>query len=457
MWRWLLAAGMVWGCDCLAPRPACELFDRSRAVFSGVVLDTNEDGRGGFSKTTLYLVRVEERFRGLAPEQKEVFIDPGSFTSCYTYFQVGKKYLFYAWGLGGAASVSFTGRRGEAVAFPSQWQEKKDLMVYSVPMCSESKDWHDAQEDVDWIRSRLRGETSTRVFGQAVQRISEFRRGDAVVPLAGAKVFLRNGDAVQTAVSGADGRFAFEGIAPGKYGLHAELAPWEGSYRADFTVAERGCAERELSLQSRGEVRGVVRNKEGRPLYGVGVELLRVLPGGGLATRASVTATTDQAGVFQLRDTPAGEFVVGVNAEAGPRPESRWPTTFFPGVAEPRNARVLRLAPNGKVEGISFSLASPMMTRTITLRVLWADGSEVGGSAMAWAERVEPPAGSYLSGTAASKSEVWLSVMQAYSYRISAGVYVRGPRTIDSEPVIVPPGSEPVKLEIRLRENRPSQ
>ncbi len=456
MWRWLLAAGVAWGCTCSAPLPPCELFGRAGAVFSGVVLDTNEDGRGGFSKTTLYLVRVEEGFHGLAPEQKEVFVDPGSFTSCYTYFEVGKKYLFYA-GPGAVASVSFTGRRGEAVAFPSQWQEKKDLKVYSVPMCSGSKDWENAREDVDWIRSRLREETSTRVFGQAVQRISEFRRGDAVVPLAGAKVFLRNGDAVQTAVSGADGRFAFEGIAPGKYGLHAELAPWEGSYRADFTVAERGCAERELPLLSRGEVRGVVRNKEGRPLYGVGVELLRVLPGGGVAKRASVTASTDQAGVFQLRDAPAGEFVVGVNVEAGTRPESRWPTTFYPGVAEPRKAGVLRLAPNGKVEGISFSLPNPMVTRTITLRVLWADGSEVGGSALAWAERVEPSDGSYLSGTAASKSEVWLSVMQAYSYRISAGVYVRGPRTIGSEPVILPPGSEPVKLEIRLRENRPSQ
>ena len=114
MWRWLLAAGVAWGCTCSAPLPPCELFGRAGAVFSGVVLDTNEDGRGGFSKTTLYLVRVEEGFHGLAPEQKEVFVDPGSFTSCYTYFEVGKKYLFYA-GPGAVASVSFTGRRGEAV------------------------------------------------------------------------------------------------------------------------------------------------------------------------------------------------------------------------------------------------------------------------------------------------------------------------------------------------------
>jgi hypothetical protein len=433
------------------------LFGRAGAVFSGVVLDTNEDGRGGFSKSTLYLVRVEEGFRGLAPEQKEVFIDPGSFSSCYTYFAVGKKYLFYAWGSGRISAISLTGRKGEAVAFPAQWEAKKDLQVYSVPMCSGSKDWEKAQEDVDWIRRRLRGETSTRVYGQVVQSISDVRSGDAVVPLAGAKVFLRNGDAVQTAVSGADGRFAFEGIAPGKYGLHAELAPWEGSYRADVTVAERGCAERELSLLSRGEVRGVVRNKEGRPLHGVGVELLRVLPGGGVAKRASDITSTDQTGVFQFRDAPAGEFVVGVNVEAGTRPESRWPTTYYPGVGEARLARVLRLEPNGKVEGVSFSLPTPMVTRTITLRVLWADGSEVGGDALAWAERVEPPVGSYLSGTVASKSEVWLSVMQAYSYRIGATVYVPGPRAISVDPVVVPAGSEPVKLEIRLRENRPSQ
>ena len=456
-WKWLFAVGVAWGCTCSAPLPPCELFGRSRAVFSGVVLDTNEDGRGGLSRSTFYLVRVEEGFRGLAPEQKEVFIDPGSFTSCYTYFEVGKKYLFYGWGLGGIASISFTGRRGEEVALPPQWQEKKDLKVYSVPMCSGSKEWENAQEDVDWIRRRLREETSTRVYGQTVQSAKVHWDGVAVVPLAGAKVFLRNGDAMQTVVSGADGRFAFEGIAPGKYGLHAELAPWEGSYRADLTVAERGCAERMLPLVSHGEVRGVVRNRAGRPIAGVDVELMRVLARGDLARRATITESTDRDGAFRMRNVPAGEFVVGVNAESALHLESRWPTTFYPGVGALRRARVLRLAPNGIVEGISFALPNPLLTRTVTVRVLWADGSEVGRGANVSAERIEPLLGAYRSGHVNDQSEVRLQVTQGVAYKMQASTYGRGLRTIGADPVTLPAGSEPVTLEIRLRENRPSQ
>lgn len=65
-------------------------------MFLGTVLDHNDDGSGRFAQWTAYLVKVDESFRGLAPSQKEVFIDPGSLTSCYREYQVGKQYLFVA-------------------------------------------------------------------------------------------------------------------------------------------------------------------------------------------------------------------------------------------------------------------------------------------------------------------------------------------------------------------------
>src|SRR6476660_2010048 len=72
-----LFAHGVFGCSCAEDAPACERFPQARAVFIGTVLAGNDDGSGLFTQQTLYLVRVEAAFRGLEPEQKEVFIDPG--------------------------------------------------------------------------------------------------------------------------------------------------------------------------------------------------------------------------------------------------------------------------------------------------------------------------------------------------------------------------------------------
>ena len=84
--RWLtslLLCQALWPCTCGPDSwaPACESYYSAGAVFLGTVLDHNDDGSGKFTQRTEYLVRVDERFRGVNSTQKEVFVDPGSWAT----------------------------------------------------------------------------------------------------------------------------------------------------------------------------------------------------------------------------------------------------------------------------------------------------------------------------------------------------------------------------------------
>ena len=74
------------GCDCGAPGPACAYVNAASAVFVGKVIFTDDDGSGTFMQRTHVHFQVEEVFKGLAPEAKDVWVDPGSFTSCYAEY-----------------------------------------------------------------------------------------------------------------------------------------------------------------------------------------------------------------------------------------------------------------------------------------------------------------------------------------------------------------------------------
>jgi hypothetical protein len=53
---------------------------------------------GKFIQKTLVHFEVEEAFKGLGPEMHDVWVDPGSFTSCYAEYHVGERYLVFAYG-----------------------------------------------------------------------------------------------------------------------------------------------------------------------------------------------------------------------------------------------------------------------------------------------------------------------------------------------------------------------
>lgn len=150
----------IFGCSCVPSGHICSEFPRANVVFLGKVLAGNQNEHG----FTHYLVKVEEVFRGLKPEQKEVFIDPWARTSCYSPHEVGKQYLFFAYNRGREATVeeSFkrTGYRPQN--WPAEWEKKLSLKVYSTGYCSRSTLLENAEFDVEWLRRAVKEKAEER-------------------------------------------------------------------------------------------------------------------------------------------------------------------------------------------------------------------------------------------------------------------------------------------------------
>lgn len=438
----------------------CERFPRSPTVFVGTVLPGNDDEGWRFAERTLYLVRVEEAFRGLTPDQKEVFIDPGSYTSCLTEYKAGEKYLFYTEGSPMAMTLA-SGGNGQQ-SWPAGWAEKRNLKVYRAGMCSGSKELARADEDLTWIRRALRETQPTRVFGATYQHYTwaeTVSTAGSNVPLESATVRLIGQGQDRSIQSGVDGTFEFSGIPPGEYRLWAEREPWKESYRQSIVVQPAGCVQRALRLELAGTISGVVKQADGRPAKEVRVELVRVLGDGKLPTRYSLWADTDAAGKFVMRRVPAGKFVLGVNLTRYSDAKEPWPPTYYPGRPRLEDAKVLELEPNADLAGLELPLPAALPTRTVRIRVLWADGSaaEEGG---VWARPKQFPH-AWESGTSAKQGNlVTLQLMQHYDYEIWAEWYGWGmggkrKRHVGGGKITLPAGKKDIDLDIRLSGNRP--
>jgi hypothetical protein len=136
------------------------------------------------------------------------------------------------------------------------------------------------------------------------------RPGAAVLLLAhGATAVVARGAA------GADGRFRFEGLAPGVHDVVA-LAPGATPVRVEgVTVASAGRFPLRLTLPGLGAVEGTVADAAGHPLAGARVRV--VSRGDGMEGSVPLEARTDFDGRYRLEGVEAGRAeLVAVQAGA---------------------------------------------------------------------------------------------------------------------------------------------
>jgi hypothetical protein len=128
------------GCECGPPGHASRYLKGASTVFVGRVVFTNDDGSGQFTQKTLVHFEVEEAYKGVEADVHDVWIDPGSFTSCYAEYRVAERYLVFAYG--GAFlprdSPAMSVAQGESKAkhLPPGIDSKNPPKVYVAPECS---------------------------------------------------------------------------------------------------------------------------------------------------------------------------------------------------------------------------------------------------------------------------------------------------------------------------------
>jgi hypothetical protein len=167
----------------------------------------------------------------------------------------------------------------------------------------------------------------------------------------------------------AEGRFKFEGVAPGRYQVQVGKTGYEfrearGQGSKGWVEVGQGAGETGLRylLRPLGLVAGRVVDNDGDPVTGARLVLLKQVRRGGRTswTAAQGNAMSDDRGEFRMFGVPLGKYVLGCASGAAQRGlVARTGRTgpvpvFFPDALEPESAQPLDIKPGTKLEGLSI-------------------------------------------------------------------------------------------------------
>jgi hypothetical protein len=341
-------------CSCMYPGPPCQAYWNSPVVFAGTPLGGAEievDRDGGKVSQRLFRFRVDEAFRGV--EGKEVEVLTGAWGGdCGYDFKPGTKYLVYGYAVKGKPWVG-TG------------------------ICSRTRPLSEADEDLGFIRGLRGAPPGGTIFGTARRYTVglESRNWDEAGTVAGAKVVAESGGLRLEDVTDSEGRYGFEGLAPGKYTVRVEmpahLSPQEVQ---TVEVHDRGCAQIDYAAVIDGRVSGKLLDAGGRS---PGTVTVNLLPAGTADPFRALWDVTEADGSFEFKNLPPGRYLLGVNLGDAPDEEMPYRSTYYPSTTERGEAEVIELGEGQRVSGIQFRLPPPLARRAVTGVVVWSDGRPV--------------------------------------------------------------------------------
>ena len=160
------------------------------------------------------------------------------------------------------------------------------------------------------------------------------------------------------AKTGADGRYEFQPLPPGRYKITADRI---GSFQADdsgIDLSRGACRDVALSRSPHARLAGHVRRSDGSPVAKANIVVM--------SADASWfnTSQTDEDGDFTFDSLPPDEYVVGINppgapawvhsAGAGAGLSIPAASVYYPGVADRSAALVIKLAVDEERDDLDF-------------------------------------------------------------------------------------------------------
>jgi hypothetical protein len=318
-------------CECDQGAIECS-YAAAQIVFRGRVDYDNDNGSGSFIQKTLIRFKVSEILKGLPSNNDHVWVDPGSFTSCYAEYGWGKEYLVFAYR--GAAMPAETAAMTVAEPGPSrkklppEFASENPPPIYFAPECTGTRgtDYVGFDSDLTALRQYAQGTPIPRVVGQVF--LSPYPPGSAKGRLAGVQISVKVGDNLWRAETNADGKFFFYKLPP--EGSYEATATYPGAIvqRGSLRVFSRVCSYLYLEILSMHSIHGRILDGMGAPARGLTL-------GAQLAThtdddrRPFTTTQTDMDGRFDLVGMPPEPVRVDVFSTSTNRAVAANPPVYY--------------------------------------------------------------------------------------------------------------------------------
>jgi hypothetical protein len=200
-------------------------------------------GSGTFAQNTLVRFDVDERFKGVAPHVREVWVNPGSHTSCYEEYHLGEQYLVFARRSQRPYTPVLRDRESKAKPTPPGFDPAKPPPVYDALECASRRASRFPYLDSDLaiLRAYRAGTPVPRILGHIYLRPFRSRPVLSGPALAGARVTLSSGAAHFQATTDAKGVFSLPDAPAVSYSVQAGLDPFHMAQPVTLYVSETGC------------------------------------------------------------------------------------------------------------------------------------------------------------------------------------------------------------------------
>ena len=314
--------------------PICQRIGELKILFVGKAIARNDLHEAGIRVGTWYKFTVDEVFKRLQPNVREVIVDPGSGTSCQMSFTIGSRYLVFSYAetLAGLPNNSRAPRTAGLVVSTGGCTGTRLAELVSA-------------RDLEFARQYRAAPGPPSIVGSARIHADEFQWSDRYPPLAGASIKLSGTGAVRTATTGPDGRYEFANVPPGSYLVTAYAKGFvSSSHSYDVVVPAQGCGLADIGMFTDGGMRGKVLEHDGRPARYVIVEYLYADPALSNSKAYPRAVKTNDQGEFRFVGVPPGEFLLGLRIDSAPIPEEGIVPTYWPGVTDRAKAPILRMA-----------------------------------------------------------------------------------------------------------------
>jgi hypothetical protein len=375
------ASGIARPCSCGPAKPACAYW-AADAIFLGRVSFTNDDGSGKFTQATLVRFEVVERFKGIAQEVREIWVDPGSFTSCYENYRLGDRYLIFAARKGQlpADTASMTvmpGGSGRAKPLPPGFNSKQPPPIYYAPECSGSRPtngYPNIDRELASLRAYRSGARIPRVLGNV--HLYPFQGWPLLAgpALDGAWITLLNSAVTLKTTTNATGAFSLQTAPAGVYGAWARMPPFRMTQPFILDVPEVGCGYVDIELQTTSTLQGHVLDHRGRPAPKIPVlvqlknEKLDALVG-----LYALGTTTNANGEFIITGLPDNEVYISAGSDF-PTTKTPYRRVYYPSVHSAGGRTALHLKPGEHRDPMILWLEPPVARSGVKVQVVGRDG-----------------------------------------------------------------------------------